>query len=117
MHTFSRKSVGRWIDNAHDSKLVVNALDMAVKNRQPAVGRIIHADHGVQFISWAVTNKIRAKALIHPFGTVGDCDNNPIDKSPFRLVASVRGSRTPARASGRRSSRWATRRLWVLWRA
>lgn len=54
--------MGWSIDNAQDSNLVVNALDMAIKNRQPAAGRIIHADHGVQFISWAVTNKIRTPA-------------------------------------------------------
>ena len=41
-----------------DSALVVNALDMAIKNRQPPAGGIVHADHGVQFTSWAFTNKI-----------------------------------------------------------
>jgi putative transposase len=34
MDTFSRKIVGWSIDNAQDSTLVVNALDMAIKNRQ-----------------------------------------------------------------------------------
>lgn len=29
---------------------VVNALDMASRNRRPAPGGIVHADHGVQFI-------------------------------------------------------------------
>jgi putative transposase len=59
MDTFSRKIVGWPIDNAQDSNLVVNALDMAMKNRQPSSGGIVHADHGVQFTSWAFTNKIR----------------------------------------------------------
>ena len=36
MDTFSRKIVGWSIDNTQDSTLVVNALDMAIKNRQPA---------------------------------------------------------------------------------
>ena len=47
MDTFSRKIVGWSVDNAQDSTLVVNALDMANKNRQPAAGGIVHADHGV----------------------------------------------------------------------
>ena len=59
MDTFSRKIIGWSIDNAQDSTLVVNALDMAIKNRQPSAGGIVHADHGVQFISSAFTNKIR----------------------------------------------------------
>jgi putative transposase len=59
--------VGWSIDNAQDSNLVVNALDMAIKSRQPSPGGIVHADHGVQFTSWAFTNKIRdlrADALV-----------------------------------------------------
>ena len=73
MDTFSRKIVGWSIDNAQDSTLVVNALDMAIKNRQPAAGGIVHADHGVQFTSWAFTNKIRSSGLMPSFGTIGDC--------------------------------------------
>ena len=76
MDTFSRKIVGWSIDNAQDSTLVVNALDMAIKNRQPAAGGIVHADHGVQFTSWAFTNKIRASGLMPSFGTIGDRYDN-----------------------------------------
>ena len=73
MDTFSRKVVGWSIDNAQDSNLVVNALGMAIKNRQPAAGGIVHAAHGVQFTSWAFTNKIRDSGLMKSFGTIGDC--------------------------------------------
>ena len=82
MDTFSRKIVGWSIDNAQDSTLVVNALDMAIKNREPGPGGIVHADHGVQFTSWAFTNKIRASGLMPSFGTIGDCYDNSIDKNP-----------------------------------
>ena len=58
MDTLSRKIVGWSIDNAQDWTLVVNALDTAIKNRQPPAGGIVHADHRVQFTSWAFTNKI-----------------------------------------------------------
>ena len=33
----------------------------------------MHADHGVQFTSWAFTNKIRTSGLMPSFGTIGDC--------------------------------------------
>jgi putative transposase len=81
MDTFSRKIVGWSIDNAQDSNLVVNALDMAIKNRRPAAGGIVHADHGVQFTSWAFTNKIRASGLMPSFGTIGDCYDNSMMES------------------------------------
>ena len=55
---------------------------MAIKNRQPAAGGIAHADHGVQFTSWAFTNKIRASGLMPSFGIIVDCYDNSIDKNP-----------------------------------
>ena len=46
LDTFSRKIVGWSIDNCQDSTLVVNVLDMAIKNRKPPPGGFVHADHG-----------------------------------------------------------------------
>lgn len=46
MDTYSRKIVGWSIDSSQDTRLVINALDMAIKNRDPAPGGIVHADHG-----------------------------------------------------------------------
>ena len=48
LDTWSRRIVGWSIDSVQNSNLVVNALDMAIKNRQPGPGGIVHADHGVQ---------------------------------------------------------------------
>jgi putative transposase len=42
---------------------------------------IVYADHGVQFTSWAFTNKIRASGLMPSFGTIGDCDDNSMMES------------------------------------
>ncbi|MEV6280777.1 IS3 family transposase [Nocardia sp. NPDC051832] len=81
MDTFSRKIVGWSIDNCQDSTLVVNALEMAIKNRKPLPGGIVHADHGVQFTSWAFTNKIRTTGLMPSFGTIGDGYDNAMMES------------------------------------
>lgn len=67
-----RKIIGWAIDSTQDSTLVVNALDMAIRARQPGTGGIVHADHGVQFTSWVFTQKIRSAGLLPSFGTVGD---------------------------------------------
>ena len=72
MDAYSRKIVGWSIDSGQDSKLVINALDMAIGNRRPAPGGIVHADHGVQFTSWAFSDKIRSAGLMPSFGSVGD---------------------------------------------
>jgi transposase InsO family protein len=81
MDTFSRKIVGWSIDSVQNSSLVVNALDMAIKNRLPAAGGIVHADHGVQFTSWSFGEKIRSAGLMPSFGTVGDGLDNAMIES------------------------------------
>ena len=48
MDTCSRRIVGWSIDTVQDSQLVVNALDMATRQRRVKRGGIVHADHGVQ---------------------------------------------------------------------
>ena len=48
LDTCSRKIVGWSIDSVQDSQLVVNAIDMAIKQRKPRPGGVVHADHGVQ---------------------------------------------------------------------
>jgi transposase InsO family protein len=46
LDAFSRRIVGWSIDSRQDSTFVVNALDMAIRNRRPEPGGIVHADHG-----------------------------------------------------------------------
>ena len=47
LDAFSRQVVGWSIDSSQTSNLVVNALGMAIENRQ-AEGVVIHSDHGTQ---------------------------------------------------------------------
>lgn len=60
---------------------MVNALDMAIRNRQPEPGGVVHAGHGVQFTSWAFGNRVRTAGLLPSFGTVGDGLNNAMMES------------------------------------
>ncbi|WP_122503436.1 IS3 family transposase, partial [Mycobacterium kansasii] len=48
LDTFSRRVVGWSIDSSQTAALVTNALGMAIANRDPQVGVIVHSDHGVQ---------------------------------------------------------------------
>jgi transposase InsO family protein len=45
---------------------------MAIRNRRPAPGGILHADHGAQFTSWVFGEKVRYAGPLPSFGTVGD---------------------------------------------
>ena len=52
--------------------LTTNALSMAIENRRPDSGLIVHADHGTQFTSWAFTDRTRRSGLLRSMRTVGD---------------------------------------------
>ena len=81
LDAFSRRIVGWSIDSRADATLVVNALDMAIRNRRPTSGGIVHADQGTQFTSWVFGEKIRSAGLLLSFGSVGDGLDNAMMES------------------------------------
>lgn len=81
LDAYSRRIVGWSIDSKQDSTLVVNALDMAIRNRRPEPGGVVHADHGAQFTSWVFGDKIRSAGLLPSFGIVGDGLDNAMMES------------------------------------
>ena len=48
LDVFSRRVVGWLIDNSATSGLVTSALGMAIRNRRPHSGTVIHSDQGTQ---------------------------------------------------------------------
>jgi transposase InsO family protein len=75
LDAFSRRVVGWSIDSSQTSNLVVNALGMAIENRQ-AEGVVIHSDHGTQYTSWAFTRRALDSGLVPSMGSIGDCYDN-----------------------------------------
>jgi putative transposase len=76
LDSFSRRVVGWSIDAAPTAALVTNALGMAIDRRIPPTGAIVHSDQGVQFASWAFTQRARGSGLLPSMGSVGDCYDN-----------------------------------------
>lgn len=58
--------------------LVSNALGMAIRRRTPQAEAIVHSDQGVQFASWAFSQKIRDAGLTPSMGAVGAPFDNAI---------------------------------------
>jgi putative transposase len=77
----SRKIVGWSIDSHQASSLVTNALSMAITNRTPPAGTVIHSDHGTQFTSWAFSERVSQAGLVPSMGTVGDVFDNAVIES------------------------------------
>ena len=81
LDTFSRRVVGWSVDSSQTATLVTNALGMAIHNREPPAGAIIHSDHGTQFTSWAFTRRAQESGLVASMGSIGDCYDNSVIES------------------------------------
>lgn len=71
LDAFSRLVVGWSIDSSQTALLVTSALAMAIGRRAPSEGGIIHSDQGVQFASWAFSQKVSDAGLAPSMGAVG----------------------------------------------
>ena len=80
LDAYSRRVVGWAIDSRPHATLAINALAMAIENRQPA-GSIIHSDHGAQFTSWAFTQRALDSGLSQSMGSIGDCFDSAVIES------------------------------------
>lgn len=82
MDVFSRRIVG-WSMATHlRTELVLDALNMAVKNRRPH--RVIHhSDKGCQCSATAFSRRCSQTGVVPSTGTAGDCFDNAMAESFF----------------------------------
>ena len=83
---FSRRIVGWSMAEHLRTELVLDALDMAIAQRQPGAGLIHHTDHGCQYTSLAFGRRLRAAGLVASMGTVGDALDNAVAESFFATL-------------------------------
>ena len=81
LDTFSRRVVGWSIDAAPTTTLTTNALGMAIENRRPGPGALIHSDHRTQYTSLAFTRRAQESGLVPSMGSIGDCFDNAVIES------------------------------------
>jgi transposase InsO family protein len=77
MAVYSRRIIGQSIDLRQETRLVVDAMTMAVVRRDPRDDEtILHSDHGCQYTAMAYGKRLRESGLLGSMGTVGDCYDN-----------------------------------------
>ena len=77
---YSRHVVGWSIGATMESRLVVDALEMAVKQRFPDAGLVAHSDRGSQFASEHYRRALAEKGITCSMSRKGDCyDNAPME--------------------------------------
>ena len=83
---YSRLVVGWSFAERFTTELVLNALEMALWNRQPAEGVIHHSDHGSQYTSLAFGQGLEHSGVLGSMGSVGDALDNAVAESFFATL-------------------------------
>lgn len=80
---YSRKVVGWAMAAAMPASLVVTALRMAIQQRNPSPGLIVHSDRGSQYASEEYRGLLRRHGLICSMSRLGDCWDNAVAERFF----------------------------------
>ena len=83
---YSRRVVGWAMRHTQDHGLVLDALAMAVGQRQPAPGLVHHSDRGRQYASAAYQAALTRRGLRASMSRVGDCWDNAVVESFFATL-------------------------------
>lgn len=87
---FSRRVVGWSMGSRMKAKLVTDALRMAVWQRQPDAGLIVHSDRGSQYASKAYSRLLQANGFVGSMSRKGDCWDNAVAESFFASLKKER---------------------------
>ena len=77
---YTKELVGYAINKRMTADLVCKALNMAIKNKRPSQGLIVHSDRGSQYCSHAYHKIIKRHQFAGSMSAKGNCfDNAPIE--------------------------------------
>ncbi len=80
MDLCSKRIVGYSMQKYLSRELVIEALNMAIKNRRPGRGLIIHSDRGCQYASLDYQQQLWRHGIICSMSRKGNCwDNAPME--------------------------------------
>jgi len=91
---FSRMIVGWSMGETMESRLVVDALSMALQRRRPEAGLLAHSDRGSQYASEHYQRVLASAGIVCSMSAVGQCwDNAPMESFFGRLKCEVEAAR------------------------
>ena len=80
---YSRRVVGWSMGSRMTAQLVCDALKMAIWQRRPDAGLIVHSDRGSQYASKAYGRLLKAQGFIGSMSRKGNCWDNAVAESFF----------------------------------
>ena len=102
LDVWSRRIVGWSMATTLHTKIVLDALEMAVRQRQP-VGVVHHSDQGCQYTSLDFGRRCREAGIRPSMGSVGDAYDNAMCESFFATLETELIDRTsfPTKSAAR----------------
>lgn len=89
---YSRRVVGWAMRHTQDQGLVLDALAMALAQRQPRPGLLHHSDRGRQYASRGYQRQLTAWGVQGSMSRVGDCWDNAVVESFFATLKTELGA-------------------------
>lgn len=86
MDLYSRRIVGWAMSARRTSQLVCEALWMAIRQRRPVPGTILHSDQGAQYKSEEYQRLLKEHGLICSMSRKGNCYDNAAMESFFHTL-------------------------------
>lgn len=82
----SRRVVGWAMRNTLETELALAALRLAVEERQPPPGLVVHSDRGVQYVATAYQDLLATHGFEASMSRKGDCWDNAVAESFFATL-------------------------------
>jgi putative transposase len=83
---YSRMVVGWSIDKRMTKKLVIDALETAIRRRNPVPGLICHSDRGSQYCSYAYQDLLQRHGFQCSMSRKGECQDNACAETFFHSL-------------------------------
>ena len=84
---YDRKVIGwSFSSDMTAENTTVAALEMAITNRKPNAGTIIHSDRGSQYACDAFASLVKEKKLVQSMSRKGNCWDNAVAESFFKSL-------------------------------
>lgn len=94
MDLYSRRIVGWSMDRWNSRHLAINALNMAIEQRQPEGVLLHHSDRGAQYTSDDFRDELAKHGIECSMSARGNCYDNAVVESFFGLLKRERVNRT-----------------------
>lgn len=85
--TYARRIVGWRVSGSATAGFVLDALEQAIHERQPAkgAGLVAHSDRGSQYLAIRYTERLAEAGIEPSVGSVGDSDDNALAEAVIGL--------------------------------